>query len=104
MPSEAVDNYLKAILALTDEGAVATTGHIAKRLGLTPASVTGMLQRLAAQDPPLVDYSKSRGVLLTAAGRERAVEIVRHHRLVETLLHEALGVPSDRVHEEAERT
>lgn len=103
MISEAVDNYLKIIFMLTREGGSAATGQIAERLALTPASVTGMVQRLAAQDPPLVKYSKNRGVALTEAGRRRALEVIRHHRLLETFLHETLGVPWAEVHEEAER-
>jgi DtxR family Mn-dependent transcriptional regulator len=101
--SEAVDDYLKIIFALTREGGFAATGAIARRLALTPASVTGMIQRLAAQDPPLVRYSKNRGTVLTDAGRERALEVIRHHRLLETFLHETLGVSWERVHEEAEK-
>lgn len=101
--TEAVDDYLKIIFALTRESGVATTGAIAERLDLTPASVTGMVQRLAAQDPPLVNYSKNRGAALTDAGRERALEVIRHHRLLETFLHETLGIDWARVHEEAEK-
>jgi DtxR family Mn-dependent transcriptional regulator len=103
MPSEAIDDYLKIIFALTREGGAATTGEIARRLAIAPASVTGMVQRLAAQDPPLVEYSKNRGVGLSAAGRRRALEVIRHHRLLETFLHETLGVSSERVHAEAEK-
>lgn len=102
--TEAVDDYLKIIFALTREGAgMATTGAIAERLALTPASVTGMVQRLAAQEPALVEYSKNRGVTLTDAGRERALEVIRHHRLLETFLHETLGISWELVHEEAEK-
>ncbi|HMB70517.1 MAG TPA: metal-dependent transcriptional regulator [bacterium] len=101
--TEAVDDYLKIIFALTREGGMATTGAIAERLDLTPASVTGMIQRLAGQDPPLVEYSKNRGAALTDAGRERALEVIRHHRLLETFLHETLGISWERVHEEAEK-
>jgi DtxR family Mn-dependent transcriptional regulator len=103
MTSEAVDDYLKAIYRLTQEGGLASTGSVAAHLLVAPGSVTAMVQRLAGQDPPLVEYSKSRGVALTDAGRVRALEVIRHHRLLETFLHEALGVPWDRVHEEAER-
>jgi DtxR family Mn-dependent transcriptional regulator len=101
--SEAVDDYLKIIFALTREGGPAANGEVAARLGLTPASVTGMIQRLAALDPPLVEYSKNRGAVLTDAGRERALEVIRHHRLLETFLHETLGIPWETVHEEAEK-
>jgi DtxR family Mn-dependent transcriptional regulator len=102
--TEAVDDYLKIIFVLTrDGGDMATTGAIAERLELTPASVTGMVQRLAAQEPALVEYSKNRGVALTDAGRERALEVIRHHRLLETFLHETLGISWEMVHEEAEK-
>jgi DtxR family Mn-dependent transcriptional regulator len=101
--TEAVDDYLKIIFALTREGGPASTGQVAARLGLTPASVTGMIQRLAAQDRPLVEYSKNHGATLTQAGRERALEVIRHHRLLETFLHETLGISWERVHVEAEK-
>jgi DtxR family Mn-dependent transcriptional regulator len=101
--SEAVDDYLKIIFALTREAHFAATGEIAARLALAPASVTGMIQRLAAQDPPLVEYSKNRGASLTQAGRHRALEVIRHHRLLETFLHETLGISWEKVHEEAEK-
>lgn len=103
MASEAVDDYLKIIFALTQEGGHASTGEIAQNLSLTPASVTGMIKKLSRHEPPLVIYTKSRGVKLTDAGRKRALEIIRHHRLLETFLHDTLSVPWDRVHEEAER-
>lgn len=101
--SEAIDDYLKIIFTLTREGGTAATGQIAERLGIAPASVTGMIKKLAAQDPPLVVYTKSRGVRLAPGGRARALEIIRHHRLLETFLHDTLGIPWDRVHEEAEK-
>jgi DtxR family Mn-dependent transcriptional regulator len=102
--SESVDNYLKAILALggPEESRVASNA-LARRLGVAPASVTNMLQKLAAGLPPLVEYERHRGVLLSAAGKRRALEVVRHHRLLETFLYEVLGYPIEEVHEEAER-
>jgi DtxR family transcriptional regulator, Mn-dependent transcriptional regulator len=102
--SESVDNYLKAILLLggPEEGRV-TSNALARRLAVAPASVTNMLQKLAASSPPLVEYERHRGVLLSPAGRKRAVEVVRHHRLIETFLYEVLDYPIDEVHEEAER-
>jgi DtxR family Mn-dependent transcriptional regulator len=103
LSTEAVDDYLKIIFALTREAGAATTGAIARRLKIAPASVTGMIQRLAVQEPPLVDYSKNRGASLTEAGRRRALEVIRHHRLLETFLHETLGISWERVHEEAEK-
>ena len=102
--SESVDNYLKAILILggPEENRVASNA-LARRLAVAPASVTNMLQKLAAGSPPLVEYERHRGVLLSSAGRKRAVEVVRHHRLIETFLYEVLDYPIDEVHEEAER-
>jgi DtxR family Mn-dependent transcriptional regulator len=102
--SEAVDDYLKAIFQLSgrEERQVSST-EIAAHLSITAASVTNMLQKLAAQSPPLVTYKKHYGVKLAKAGKKRALEIVRHHRLIETFLHQVLGYPWDEVHQEAER-
>jgi DtxR family Mn-dependent transcriptional regulator len=72
-------------------------------LGVRAASVTGMLQKLAAQSPPLVLYEKHHGVRLAAAGKRRAWELVRHHRLLELFLHDVLKYSWDEVHEEADR-
>jgi len=102
--SESVDNYLKAILALGGpEGSRVTSNALAQRLDVAPASVTNMLQKLAAGSPPLVKYERHRGVQLSAAGMKRALEVVRHHRLIETFLYEVLDYPIDEVHDEAER-
>jgi DtxR family Mn-dependent transcriptional regulator len=102
--SESVDNYLKAILFLSgpEENRVASNA-LARTLAVAPASVTNMLQKLAAGSPALVEYERHRGVLLSSAGKKRAVEVVRHHRLIETFLYEVLDYPIDEVHEEAER-
>lgn len=102
--SESIDNYLKAILALSgpEESKVASNA-LARRLGVAPASVTNMLQKLAAVSPPLVEYERHRGVLLSPAGKKRALEVVRHHRLIETFLYKVLDYPIEEVHEEAER-
>jgi DtxR family Mn-dependent transcriptional regulator len=102
--TESVDNYLKAILALggPEEGRVSSTA-LAERLGVAPASVTNMLQKLASSPEPFVEYERHRGVLLSAAGKRRAVEVLRHHRLIETFLYEVLDYPLEEVHEEAER-
>lgn len=100
MPSPAVEDYLKTIYALARTGEAATTSALAERLAVAPASVTGMLKKLAASG--LVDHEKYQGARLTEAGRLIAVETIRHHRLVETYLHQALGVPWDRLHDEAE--
>jgi DtxR family Mn-dependent transcriptional regulator len=102
--SESVDDYLKAILEVggAEEERV-TTNALAERLGVRTPSVTGMLQKLAAQRPALVQYEKHRGVKLPAAGKRRAWELVRHHRLLELFLHDVLKYSWDEVHEEAER-
>jgi DtxR family Mn-dependent transcriptional regulator len=102
--TESVDNYLKAILALSgpDERRVSSTS-LADRLGVAPASVTNMLQKLAAASVPFVEYERHRGVLLSAMGKRRALEVVRHHRLIETFLYEVLDYPLEELHEEAER-
>lgn len=102
--TEAVDDYLKAILELGGEDSSrVTTNALAERLGVRTPSVTGMLQKLAAQKPSLVLYEKHHGVRLTAAGKRRAWELVRHHRLLELFLHDVLKYSWDEVHEEAER-
>ena len=102
--SESVDDYLKAILELGgSEELRVTTKALAERLRVRTPSVTGMLQRLASERPPLVVYQKHQGVRLTAAGKRRAWELVRHHRLLELFLHDVLKYSWDEVHEEAER-
>lgn len=102
--SEAVGDYLKAILELSGPmGGRVTSNALAERLGVRPASVTGMLQKLARQRPLLVHYEKRRGVRLTVEGERLAWEIVRHHRLLELFLHDILQYSWDEVHEEAER-
>jgi DtxR family Mn-dependent transcriptional regulator len=102
--SESVDDYLKAILELggAEESRV-TTISLAGRLGVRTPSVTGMVQKLASQRPALVLYQKHHGVRLTAAGKRRAWELVRHHRLLEVFLHDVLKYSWDEVHDEAER-
>ncbi len=72
-------------------------------MGVTPASATGMIQRLAVCDPPLVDYQKHHGVSLTVEGEQIALEVIRHHRLLEAFLNEKLGYAWDEVHSEADR-
>lgn len=102
--SESVDDYLKAILELEGpEESRVTTNALAERLKVRTPSVTGMLQRLASEKPALVLYEKHRGVRLTAAGKRRAWELVRHHRLLELFLHDVLKYSWDEVHDEAER-
>jgi DtxR family Mn-dependent transcriptional regulator len=102
--TEASDDYLKAILALGGPaGDQVAASELAAQLKITGASVTKMLQKLSSTAPPLVIYEKHHGVRLSKAGKVRALEIVRHHRLIETFLHEVLDYPWDEVHDEAER-
>ena len=102
--TESVDDYLKAILELSgsEERRVASN-TLARQLGVRAASVTGMVKKLAAQRPALVKYEKHHGVRLTRAGKMRALEVLRHHRLLERFLHDCLDYTWDEVHEEAER-
>jgi DtxR family Mn-dependent transcriptional regulator len=102
--TQSIEDYLKAIFELTAATQErATTTQIAERMDVAPASVTGMIKRLANIDPPLLQYHKHRGVELTARGKEVALEIIRHHRLIELFLHETLGYTWDEVHSEADR-
>ena len=100
--SEAVEDYAKAIYALQSRcgGDPVSTTHLAERLGVTPASASAMVKKLA--ELGLADHVPYRGVGLTDDGRRLALEVLRHHRLLETYLVEHLGVPWERVHEEAE--
>jgi len=102
--TESVDDYLKAIFELSgSEERRVTSNALAEHLGVRAASVTGMLQKLSAQRPSFVKYEKHHGVLLTGHGRKRALEVLRHHRLLERFLHDVLDYTWDEVHEEAER-
>ena len=101
--SDTVEDYLKVIYNLSTTNDRVNTGRIASELGVSPASVTDMLQRLAGDDPPLLDYQKHQGVALTVEGNRAALEIIRHHRLLELFLHEVLGYSWDQVHAEAEK-
>jgi len=101
--SQAVEDYLKVIYEITQGGDKATTKRIAERMGVAPASVTGMLQKLAGANPALVDYQKHRGVALTRTGKKHALEVIRHHRLLELFLQQKLGYSWDQVHGEADR-
>jgi DtxR family transcriptional regulator, Mn-dependent transcriptional regulator len=99
--TEAVEDYAKAIHALgqREHGPVGTSA-LAERLGVSPGTVTTMLKRM--DDLGLVEREPYRGVTLTAAGEKVALEVIRHHRLIEAYLSEALEMPWDRVHDEAE--
>ena len=99
--TEAVEDYAKAIygLARQAEGPVGTSA-LARRLGVAPGTVTAMLKRMA--DLGLVEHRPYHGVVLTAAGERVALEVIRHHRLLEAYLADALGMPWDKIHAEAE--
>lgn len=97
----AMEDYLKVIYKLQQESDKVTTQSISERMNVQSPSVTNMVKRLA--DLNLVEYAPYRGVLLTASGRKAALEVVRHHRLLELYLKEALGYSWDQVHEEADR-
>lgn len=102
--TEAVDDYLKAILELSGPREQRVSGNaLAAHLEIRAASVTGMLQKLAGQKPSFVKYEKHYGVRLTEAGKRRALEVLRHHRLLERFLHDVLDFSLDEVHDEAER-
>jgi DtxR family Mn-dependent transcriptional regulator len=98
----AVQDYVKAIWSVESgsDGADVATGMIAEHLGVSPASVSGMVRRL--EQDGLVERQRYRGVRLTDRGRSVALEVVRHHRLLESFLVRALGKPWDRIHAEAE--
>lgn len=99
--SEAQEDYLKQIYLLTEASPTAGTQALADRLGVAPASVTVMIQKLGEMN--LVAYEQYKGVRLTEAGSAAALEILRHHRLLECFLHQALGYGWDEVHDEAEK-
>jgi DtxR family transcriptional regulator, Mn-dependent transcriptional regulator len=98
--SDAVENYAKAIYALEQRDDTVTTNAIAERLGVTAASASGMVKKLDGLG--LVSHVPYKGVKLTEAGERVALEVIRHHRLLELYLAESLDVPWDRVHAEAE--
>lgn len=99
--SQAMEDYLKAIYKLQEQDKQVPTSALAEYMGVTPASVTNMCKKLAELN--LLEYEPYQGVKFTSAGRKLALETIRHHRLIELFLAEALGVPWDRVHDEAEK-
>lgn len=99
MLSQAVQDYLKTIYKLQDVEDVVSTTSIAKEMNISGASVTGMLKKLSAMK--LVDYNSYKGVRLTDDGVKIALEILRHHRLLELYLKESLGFSLAKVHDEA---
>jgi DtxR family transcriptional regulator, Mn-dependent transcriptional regulator len=105
MRSQSKEDYIKSIYQIQKEqnDAWVSTSNLAAHLGITNASVTGMVKRLAGAEPALVKYEPYSGVKLTIEGEKMALEIIRHHRLIETYLYRMLGYSWDEVHEEAER-
>jgi DtxR family Mn-dependent transcriptional regulator len=99
--SRSVEDYLKAIYGLCEAGAAASTSAIAEALDIQPASVTGMVKRLA--ESGLLEHVPYRGVRLTENGAREALAVLRRHRILETYLCERLGYSWDDVHGEAER-
>lgn len=99
--SQAIEDYVKAIYFLEQSEGKVTTKALALALDVAAPSVTAMIKRLHTMH--LVRYTRYHGVVLTPAGKRMALEIIRHHRLLELYLVEAMGLPWDQVHEEAER-
>jgi DtxR family Mn-dependent transcriptional regulator len=99
--SRSVEDYLKVIYALSESGEVASTSAIAEVLEVQPASVTGMVKRLA--ELGYLEHIPYRGVQLTEAGSREALRVLRRHRILETYLAERLGYPWEEVHREAEQ-
>lgn len=99
--SQSVEDYLKAIYILETEGDGATTTNIAETLNISSASVTNMLKRLAGMN--FIEHKSYKGARLTEAGKKIALEILRHHRLLELYLQEIMGYSWDEVHDEAEK-
>jgi DtxR family Mn-dependent transcriptional regulator len=99
--TDAIQDYLREIYKLGEEDSMVSVTALAKRLDVSPASASAMVKKLAALD--LAVHEPYRGVTLTAAGEKVALEIIRHHRLLELYLAETLGLHVDDVHDEAER-
>ena len=98
--TDTVQDYLKTIYSIACAGEGVSTTAIAGRLRVSPASVTSMIKRLSSMG--YLTHQRYQGVELTAEGTEVALEVIRHHRLLEAYLHQSLGIPWDRVHDEAE--
>lgn len=99
--SRSVEDYLKVIYSLNEQGEAAGTSGLARLLDVQPASVSGMVRRLAADG--LLEHEPYRGVRLTATGVREALKVLRRHRVIESFLVERLGYSREDVHEEAER-
>ncbi len=99
MSSQSVEDYLRVIYRINEDGRPAKTGELAEILGVEPSSVTEMIKRLASEN--LLIHVPYKGVELTEKGRKAAERVVRKHRLLERFLHDVLGIRVERVHEEA---
>ena len=99
--TDAIQDYLREIYKLGVNGEPVSVTALSKRLGVAPASASAMVKKLAALD--LAVHEPYRGITLTAAGEKVALEVIRHHRLLELYLAETLGLHVDDVHDEAER-
>jgi DtxR family Mn-dependent transcriptional regulator len=99
--THAIQDYLKEIYKLQGDGGRASTSAVAERMGVAQPSVTAMLKKLAALG--LAEHEPYRGVVLTSKGEQVALEVIRHHRLLEQYLAETLGLSIDAVHDEADR-
>jgi DtxR family transcriptional regulator, Mn-dependent transcriptional regulator len=99
--TDAIQDYVKEIYKLESSGRRVTTSALAERLGVSSPSVTAMLKKLALLD--LVEHERYRGATLTAKGERVALEVIRHHRLLEQYLSQTLGLPIDALHDEADR-
>ena len=99
--SVAIQDYLKEIYKIQSSGERATTTAIARRMGVAPSSATSMLKKLAALG--LAEHAPYRGIELSNAGTKIALEVIRHHRLLEQYLAETLGLSIDAVHAEADK-
>ncbi|RIK52284.1 MAG: DtxR family transcriptional regulator [Chloroflexi bacterium] len=95
------EDYLKAVYLLNSQGIEVTNSALANHLEISPASATNMIKRLAELE--LVEYEPYQSIQLTEAGERVALEVLRHHRLLELYLHQKLKLPWDQVHAEAER-
>jgi DtxR family transcriptional regulator, Mn-dependent transcriptional regulator len=99
--TDAIQDYLKEIYKLSSEGGPASVSALARSLSVSPASASAMVKKLAALE--LADHQPYGGIVLTPSGERVALEIIRHHRLLELYLAETLGVHVDDVHDEADR-
>ena len=99
--TESIQDYLRAVYLLGEAGDRVTVSALAKRLHVSPASASAMVKKLAALD--LAEHAPYRGVTLTAGGEGVALEVIRHHRLLELYLAETLGLHVDAVHDEADK-